>query len=144
FSVAHISGHRAKAAVLMRVLFLILGTSPCLTLLAADYDSARFEKEIIVPSCNDPVQCEITSNGRLFFIERAGALNVAEPQSKKVTTLGQVPVEMTWEVGLLGFALDRDFARSQALYLFFSPQSHTNTMRLARFTLKDGLLDLAS
>jgi len=114
------------------------------TLLGADYDPSRFEKEIIVPSCNDPVQCEITPDGRVFFIERAGALKLAEPQSKKVTLLGQIPVEMTWEVGLLGLALDRDFAHSQSLYLFFSPQGHTNTMRLARFTLKEGLLDMAS
>src|SRR6266404_8495657 len=45
----------------------------CLTALAEDYDPGRFEKEIIVPACTDPVQCEITADGRLFFIERAGA-----------------------------------------------------------------------
>src|SRR6266705_3961345 len=94
----------------------------CLTALAEDYDPGRFEKEIIVPACTDPVQCEITADGRLFFIERAGALKSVEPVSKKVTTLGTVPVEMTWEVGILGLALERDFARSQQLFLFFSPK----------------------
>ena len=116
----------------------------CFDSFADDYDPSRFEKEIIVPVCIDPVQCEITADGRVYFIERAGALKTVEPVSKKVTTLGTVPVEMTWEVGLLGLALDRDFARSQYLFLFFSPKDQTNTMRLARFGLKDGLLDLSS
>jgi cytochrome c len=116
----------------------------CLDSFGEDYDPTRFEKEIIVPACVDPVQCEITEDGRVYFIERAGALKAVEPVSKKVTTLGTVPVEMTWEVGLLGLALDRDFARSQHLFLFFSPKDQTNTMRLARFGLKDGLLDLSS
>ena len=113
-----------------RFLFLVLSTSLWVTLLAEDYDPERFEKEIIVPSCSDLMQSEVTPDGRLFFIERAGALKMVDPESKKMTRLGQVPVEMTWEVGLLGFVLDRDFARSQGLYLLFSPQGHTNTMRI--------------
>jgi cytochrome c len=123
---------------------LIVFSLPSLSSFAENYDPTRFEKETIVPACVDAVQCEITPDGRVYFIERAGALKSVEPVSKKVTTLGTVPVEMTWEVGLLGLALDQDFAHSQQLFLFFSPKSQTNTMRLARFSLKDGLLDLNS
>lgn len=129
---------------LVRLLVAILIVTYWTVSSAEDYDWTRFEKEIIVPACTDPVQCEVTADGRVYFIERAGALKSVEPVSKKVVTLGTVPVEMTWEVGLLGLALERDFARSQQLFLFFSPKSQTNTMRLARFGLINGLLDLGS
>src|SRR5882724_1129162 len=46
----------------------------CITSFGEDYDPSRFEKEIIVPACVDAVQCEVTADGRVFFIERAGAL----------------------------------------------------------------------
>jgi len=82
--------------------------------------------------------------GVCFFIERNGSLKLVEPQSKRVVLLGQRAVHVTGEIGLLGLALDRDFAKSQALFLFFSPKEKEGTLRLSRFVLKDGKLDLGS
>ena len=65
-------------------------------------------------------------------------------KSQAVTTIGQVPVLLIGEVGLLGLALDREFERTQMLFLFFCPQEKDHTLRLSRFTLKDGRLDLGS
>ncbi len=126
---------------LLLVLAFAAGSAPAL---AAAYDPLRFEKEIIVPACTDPMQLEVTADGRVFFIERRGTVNVVEPQTRRVTLVGEVPVHMRTEVGLLGLALDRDFARSQALFLFFSPRETSDTMRLSRFILREGRLDLAS
>lgn len=112
--------------------------------LAADYDPSRFEKEILVPACHDPMQLEVLADGRVFFIERNGTLKLVEPQTKRVVTLGRREVHVAGEIGLLGLALDRDFATSQALFLFFSPLEKEGTLRLSRFVLKDGKLDLAS
>ena len=81
------------------IFFVLMGSA-----LAADFDPARFEKEVIVPACNDPMQLEVLADGRVFFIERNGSLKLVEPHSKRVVLLGQ--------------ALDRDFAKSQALFLF--------------------------
>jgi glucose/arabinose dehydrogenase len=106
--------------------------------LAADFDPSRFEKEVIVPACNDPMQLEVLADGRVFFTERNGSLKLVEPQSKRVVLLGQRAVHVTGEIGLLGLALDRDFAKSQALFLFFSPKEKEGTLRLSRFALKDG------
>lgn len=110
----------------------------------ADYDPDRFEKEIIVAACNDPMQMEITRDGRVYFIERNGTLKLKEPDSSTVTVLGQRPVHVTGEIGMLGLALDRNFDSTQALYLFFSPLEKKGTLRLSRFVLKDGRLDLES
>jgi cytochrome c len=110
----------------------------------AVYDPGRFEKEIVVAACRDPMQMEITRDGRVFFIERNGTLNLKHPNSAAVTVLGQRPVHLTGEIGMLGLALDRDFERSQALFLFFSPLEKTGTLRLSRFLLKGDKLDLES
>jgi cytochrome c len=122
------------------LLLALLATSA----LSADYDPARFEKEIIVPACNDPMQLEVMADGRVFFIERDGSLKLVEPQTKRVIVVGKRDVLMTGEIGMLGLALDREFAKTQALFLFFSPLEKPGTLRLSRFVLKDGKLDLGS
>jgi cytochrome c len=111
---------------------------------AQEYDPNRFEKQVLVTACNDPMQMEVLPDGRLFFIERNGTLKGYDPISRKVTVLGNVPTDVVHEVGMLGFALDRDFARSQAIFLFFSPLEKKSYLRLARFKLKQGKLDLTS
>jgi cytochrome c len=111
---------------------------------ADDYDPGRFEREIIVPACHDPMQCEITADGRVFFIERGGALKLVKPVTRQVILLGHRDVHLTGEVGMLGLALDRDFEKSQSLFLFFSPKEKKGTLRLARFNLRGDKLDLDS
>ena len=68
-----------NAKLLAHLWSLIPGALLCVSLFAEEYDPGRFEKEIIIPSCNDPMQCEVAADGRLFFVERAGALKLAEP-----------------------------------------------------------------
>ena len=48
------------------------------------------------------------------------------------------------DTGLLGFVLARDFSSSGGLFILYSPDAAPATMRVARFTLREGLLDLAS
>ena len=111
---------------------------------ASDFDPGRFEKEILVPACNDPMQLEVLADGRVYFIERNGALKLVEPQSRRVVTIGKREVDHVGEIGMLGLALDREFSKSQALFLFFSPKEKPATLRLSRFVLRDNRLDLGS
>ncbi|RYD91548.1 MAG: hypothetical protein EOP54_22240, partial [Sphingobacteriales bacterium] len=111
---------------------------------AEPVDESRFEKEILVPACNDPMQIAPRGNGDVYFIERNGNLRLYEANTKQVKTLGTVAVKNKIEVGLMGFALDNGFDKSRALYLLFCPADKSNTIRLSRFILKDGMLDLAS
>jgi cytochrome c len=111
---------------------------------AVDYDPSRFEREVLIAACNDPMQMDVARDGRVFLIERAGTLKCYDPATGAVTEIGRRGVQLAGEIGLLGLALDRDFARTQRLFLFFAPKEKENTLRLSRFTLKDGQLDLAS
>jgi cytochrome c len=109
---------------------------------AADLDPERFEKEVLVPACADPMQLDVLADGRVVFIERAGPVKLFDPATKRVTTLGAIPVEVYGEVGLLGLAADPDYARTGHLFLFFCPKGRRTTLRLARFTACDGTLPL--
>ncbi|WP_158534867.1 PQQ-dependent sugar dehydrogenase [Mucilaginibacter hurinus] len=111
---------------------------------AEPVDESRFEKQVLVPACNDPMQMAVRGNGDVYFIERNGKLRLYEAKTKEVKTLGSVPVYNHGEVGLLGFALDGSFDKTGWLYLFFCPAENNTTMRLSRFALKDGRLDLQS
>lgn len=99
------------------------------------FDPARLEKEILVNACSDPMQLEVAPSGRVYFIQRAGALRSYDPPSATLRTLGRIPTEVYGEVGLLGLALDRSFEVNRQLYVVYCPASARDTLRLSRFTL---------
>ena len=70
---------------------------------------------------------------RHCVIERAGAVKVWSPATKATSLLGRVPVATSDEDGLLGLALDPDFADNRRLYLYYSAPG-TNEQHLSRFT----------
>jgi len=111
---------------------------------AEDFDPLRFEKEVLVPACNDPMQLEIVDSQTLLFIERSGALKRTNLSTQKTDLLGTVPVAVYGEVGLLGLACDPNFTDSGLIYLFFCPSERPQTMRLSRFKTAENRLLLDS
>jgi hypothetical protein len=90
-------------------------------------------------------------DGDLYVVEREGRALRVRPETGGVFVIGQLEVSAlpasdpeshsAREDGLLGIALDPDFASNQTLYLYYShPQEMLN--RLSRFRLKNGRLDL--
>ncbi len=104
----------------------------------------RFEKEILVPSARDAIQMEVLPGGDVIFAEFWGALKRWEAKSGRVTTLGTVPTHAKGEVGLLGMAVARDFEKSGHVFALFCPAAKQDTMRVSRFTVKDGRMEAAS
>ena len=100
----------------------------------------------------NPMEIAVAPDGRVFFIERSGLLKVWSPTTKASSVVGTLPVYTELEDGLLGIALDPNFAKNSWLYLFYSdPQTRTNATqhktgdnRISRFTLRDGTLDKGS
>ena len=87
---------------------------------------------------------DIAADGRVFFVERGGALKVHQPSSGLTEVVGRLSVTTEFEDGLLGIALAPDFATSDHVYLFYSPAGSEAVQRVSRFTLRDGQLDLSS
>jgi cytochrome c len=102
----------------------------------------HFKVETIASGLVDAMELAVTSDGRIFVVERTGAVKLFQPDSGKTTTIATLDVEVrndtyAREAGLLGVTLDPGFDTNRWLYLFYSLKEES-TQRLARFTFRDG------
>jgi cytochrome c len=111
-----------------------------------------FQKVVLEDHCSDPIQMAFAPDGRIFFVQRSGAVRVWKPDAKKTETaatlqvfynIGSNPQKKAWEDGLLGVQLDPKFTENHWIYLYYSPVDVSEN-RLARFTVNGDTLDLAS
>ncbi len=116
---------------------LLLSLLPSISLAQ---DASRFEKEVLVAACSDPLQLDIAEDGRVFFIERKGAVKMWEPASGRTVTVGDFPASTAGDAGALGLTLARDFAKSGHLYTIRVPAEGPGRLVLARYTLAAGQL----
>ena len=82
--------------------------------------SADFQKVTLDENTQNPMELDVAPDGRVFYIERDGRLQVWKPNTQQTVTAGTIPVTQSQENGLLGLQLAPDFAFSQWVYLFYS------------------------
>ena len=111
---------------------------------AEPFDPTRLEKEVLVTAARDAIQLEVLPGGDVLFAEYWGGVKRWDAKSGTVSKLGQVPAFAKGEVGLLGLAVARDFERSGHLYVLFCPAAKQGTMRVSRFTVKEGKMPAES
>jgi cytochrome c len=102
-----------------------------------------FEKVALDDNTENPMELAVAPDGRVFYVELGGALKVYDPESGAVIKAATIDVHRGNENGLLGIALDPDFATNQWMYLFYSAPEK-EVQRIARFTVDGNALDLAS
>jgi cytochrome c len=95
----------------------------------------RFTRKMLIEGLDEPMQLEFDRAGRVYFIERKGAVKRYDERTGRVSVLGTIPVAVVGEAGLIGLLLDRDFERTRQLFLYFSSVGDSSEMRLSRFTL---------
>ena len=86
-------------------------------------------------------------DGRVFFTERKGNFYVYDPASRQTKLVREFPVfwETKYGNGLIGLALDPNFAKNHYIYFYNTPVSDTPKQHVSRFTLlDDNTLDVAS
>ncbi|MEZ4703276.1 MAG: ThuA domain-containing protein [Rhodothermales bacterium] len=105
--------------------------------------ASNYEKVVLAENVAIPMELDIAEDGRVFFVERAGALMVWEPGAREARAAGWLPVHMVIEDGLLGLALDPGFSENHWLYLFYAP-ADAGPSRLSRFTFDGDWLDLST
>jgi len=88
-----------------------------------------------------PIALEFAPDGRLFLATRTGALLVWDGLNPP-QTLANLPVDFVGERGLLGLALDPNFAGNGWLYTYSTTAQAKN--RISRFTVSGSALALAS
>ena len=110
-----------------------LAPAPIVGAQAAPPEQNRFTRSVLVDGLDEPMQLEFDRAGRVYFIERKGAVKRYDESTGRLSVLARMPVAVVGEAGLVGLLLDRDFERTRQLYLYFSHDS--TEMRLSRFTL---------
>ncbi|TDC07407.1 carbohydrate-binding protein [Streptomyces sp. 8K308] len=106
--------------------------------------TAGFEKVTLDDNTSNPMELAIADDGRVFYIDRNGAVRVVRTDGT-VVTAATLPVYTGQEFGLLGVALDPRFERNGWIYLYYSPAGDDPVDRVSRFTVRrDDTLDPAS
>ncbi|RIJ76691.1 DUF1349 domain-containing protein, partial [Nakamurella silvestris] len=94
----------------------------------------NYEVVKLADGVSNPMMLDIAADKRVFFIERTGAVKVINPTTKQTSVVATLPVFTGNESGVLGMALDPNFATNNWIYIFHSPTS-ANVDRLSRFTV---------
>ncbi|MQW74974.1 DUF1349 domain-containing protein [Nocardioides sp. dk4132] len=102
-----------------------------------------FEKVALDENTSNPMELDIAEDGRVFYIDRNGAVRIIQPNGT-VVTAGTIPVYTGQEFGLLGIALDPDFATNNWVYFYYSPPGTEALDRVARYTMSGNTLQLDS
>ena len=105
---------------------------------------SNWEKTILDGNPSDPMELVIANDGRVFYVERGGALKIIDAAGNSTTTAGRLDVHNGHEDGLLGIALDPDFDENQWIYLFYSPAGGAPRQYISRFEMDGNTLDGSS
>jgi glucose/arabinose dehydrogenase len=104
---------------------------------------AGFQRTIVTTGLNEPTVMEFTPDGRLLVGERGGRVLVYQGTTL-LGTLMQIPAVDTFggERGLVGMALDPNFASNGFLYIYYTTLEPRN--RVGRFTVVGNTANPAS
>jgi cytochrome c len=109
----------------------------------------RFTKKILSNDLNEPMELAVTTDGRVFFVERAGKFFVYDPTDFKTKLIYSFPVlpdtKEAFGNGMLGMTIDPDFDKNNYVYFFYTPNKLPARQNISRFKLvgRDSL-DIAS
>ncbi|MFC9759297.1 ThuA domain-containing protein [Streptomyces sp. NPDC056921] len=104
-----------------------------------------YEKTALDDNTADPMELDVAKDGRVFYVQRSGEINIYDPATHATTTAGKLDVYTGGEDGLVGMELDPDFMKNHWIYLYYAPAGATEDVnRLSRFTVKGNTLDPAS
>ncbi|GLZ60849.1 ThuA domain-containing protein [Micromonospora sp. NBRC 107095] len=105
----------------------------------------KFERVPLDQNTSAPYAMDVAPDGRVFYTELVrGEIRVYDPRTRTTSTAVTIPVYSGGEDGLLGIALDPNFADNGNLYIYYSPASSDDTNpdtfvnRLSRLTVGEG------
>jgi glucose/arabinose dehydrogenase len=100
-----------------------------------------FTETTVISNLSSPTAFAFAPDGRIFVCEQAGALKVFDANGNLLATAVTISTTAFFERGLLGIALDPDFASNNFVYVYYTattgslnpPPSPKN--RVSRFTM---------
>jgi cytochrome c len=107
----------------------------------------HFIRNVLLDSTNvsEPMELAIAKDGKIFFAERKGMVNMLDQNSGVNKTVGTIPVYYKYEDGLLGITLDPNFESNRWMYVMYSAPGKVYEYHISRFTLDDdNMMDMGS
>ncbi|MFD2573105.1 PQQ-dependent sugar dehydrogenase [Spirosoma soli] len=93
-----------------------------------------FSQVLVANGINRPTAVAFAPDGRIFVTEQTGALRVIKNGSLLPTPFVQLTVNSQGERGLIGIAIDPNFAANQYIYLYYTSTQGAIHNRVSRFT----------
>lgn len=103
----------------------------------------RFNKVTFLQNLNEPMELDFLGPTKIIYIERRGGLHTYDLIERKDSLVAQLPVFSGLEDGLLGIAVDPDYAENHWIYLYYS-QEDKDQQNLSRFELINDQLVMES
>jgi cytochrome c len=108
----------------------------CDDLKAGDFRKINILDKNKYPGLNEPIKMALAKDGRLFWIERAGAVKRWDPKTTTMVTLLEIDVYLNNTRGGMGITLDPAFESNSWIYVVYTPNRNPfGTFRLSRFSL---------
>ena len=105
---------------------------------------ASFDKVTLDDNTENPMEIAVAPGGNVYVVELAGKVKYYNSATGAIRTVGTIPVHRGNENGLLGIALDPNFATNKWMYLFYSAPT-PEEQHVSRFTVgENGNIDMAS
>lgn len=98
---------------------------------------AGFEVATVATGLSEPIALAATPDGQLFIGERGGTIRILEDGMLRAEPFAEISVFTGGECGLLGFALDPDFATNGNLFMFVTVSP--NEQQIMRITDTGGV-----
>ncbi len=102
-------------------------------------DPTRFVKTVLATDFTEPMEFDMLPDGKVIIIERRGAIKLFDPATGQTTMAHKLAVHSEFEDGLMGCALDPNYADNHYLYLYYSPIG-LSVNRLSRFVFENDML----
>lgn len=103
----------------------------------------RFQQTVLTRNLTEPMELDLLDDGRIIFVERAGAIKIHDQAAGTTETIATMEVFSGLEEGLLGVAVDPNYTDNRWIYLSYSP-TDVHEIRISRFVLEGNDLDRAS
>ena len=95
---------------------------------------AGFTESVFASGLTQPTAMAAAPDGRIFVAEKGGALRVVQDGAVLATPFVSLNVNTFSERGLIGVALDPNFATNNFVYVYYTTNAATPVNRVSRFT----------
>lgn len=103
----------------------------------------RFKKVVLDSYFNEPMELDLLPDGRIVFIERKGDIKLYDKKEGKSKTVAHIDVHTVHEDGLMGIAVDPDYAMNKHVFICYSDPAESQ-QNVSRFTFDPDATEVLS